>query len=138
MKTIELYEDLLLLSSLFHFFYFIFSVPISFSLCYPISPSLLFFNVLSQAFIKCRKALVYIYINNKYNIYILEILLIFLTKNFMTLKKCQCIKKKHWSNRRWWYRTRQREPVLKSSRVTRVAVICVSDMQGVSITITVY
>ena len=99
-KTTGLYDDLLFLSSLFHFFYFIFSVPISFSLCSLISPSLLFFNVLSQAFIKCRKALVYTYINNKYNIYILEILLIFLTKNFMTLKKCQCIKKKHWSNRR--------------------------------------
>ena len=28
-----------------------------------------------------------------YNIYILEILWIFLTKNFMTLKKSQCIKK---------------------------------------------
>ena len=38
-----LYEDLLLLSSLFHFFYFIFSAPISFSLCFPISPSLLCF-----------------------------------------------------------------------------------------------
>ena len=33
----------LLLSSLFHFFYYIFSAPISFSLCSPTSPSLLFF-----------------------------------------------------------------------------------------------
>ena len=50
----------LLLSSLFHFFYFIFSAPISFSLCSNISPS--FFDILSQAFIKCsRKAFVYIY-----------------------------------------------------------------------------
>ena len=49
LKTTGLYDDLLLLSSLFHFFYFIFSAPISFSLCFPISPSL-FKNVLSQAF----------------------------------------------------------------------------------------
>ena len=43
LKTTGLYEDLLLLSSLFYSFYFIFSAPISFSLCFPISPSLLFF-----------------------------------------------------------------------------------------------
>ena len=43
LETTGLHDDLLLLSSLFHFFYFIFSVPISFSLCFPISPSLLFF-----------------------------------------------------------------------------------------------
>ena len=42
-KTTELHEDLSLLSSLFHFFYFKFSVTISFSLCFPISRSLLFF-----------------------------------------------------------------------------------------------
>ena len=51
-------------SSTYHislvFFYFIFSTPISFSLCFPISPSLLYFLMLSQAFIKCsRKAFVY-------------------------------------------------------------------------------
>ena len=47
------------------------SAPISFSLCFPISPCLLFFYVLSQAFIKhSRKAFVYIciYINNMYNV----------------------------------------------------------------------
>ena len=55
LKTIQLYDDLL--SSLFHFFYFVFSAPISFSLFSNFS---LFF---SQAFIKCsRKAFVYIYI----------------------------------------------------------------------------
>ena len=43
LKTTRLYEDLL--SSLFHFFYFIFSAPISFSLCFPVSPSLLFVDV---------------------------------------------------------------------------------------------
>ena len=42
LKTTRLCKDLLLLSSLFHFVYFIFSVPISLSLCFPISPSLLF------------------------------------------------------------------------------------------------
>ena len=62
LKTTGLYEDLLLLSSLFHFFYFIFSAPISFSF---LSYSLLFFffHVLSQAFINCsRETFVYIYI----------------------------------------------------------------------------
>ena len=72
LKTTGLYDDLLLLSSLFHFSYFIFSAPISFSLCSPISPALFSFDVLSQTFIKCsRKAFIYIYIN-MYNIYILE------------------------------------------------------------------
>ena len=71
LKTTGLYEDLLLYS-LFHFFYFIFSAPISFSLCFPISSSL-FFYVLYQALIKhSRKVIVYIYINNMYNTYILE------------------------------------------------------------------
>ena len=37
-----LYDDLLLISNLFHFFYFIFSAPISFSLCFPIFPFLFF------------------------------------------------------------------------------------------------
>ena len=42
--------SLLPLSSLFHLLYFIFSAPISFSLCFPISPPLLgcFLDVLSQ------------------------------------------------------------------------------------------
>ena len=50
-----------------------FSYVSSFSLCFLISPSLLFsfFDILSQAFIKhSRKAFVYIHINNMYNIYI--------------------------------------------------------------------
>ena len=38
----ELYDDLLLLSGLFHFSYFIFSGTISFSLYSPITPSLLY------------------------------------------------------------------------------------------------
>ena len=64
LKTTGLYENLLLLSSLFHSFYFIFSAPISLSLCVPIFPFLFFlFDVLSQAFIShSRKALVYTYI----------------------------------------------------------------------------
>ena len=67
LKTTALYDDLLLLSSLFHFFLFIFSAPVSLSLCSPISPSLLFFSdVLSQAFIKCSKKLLYTYIYYKY------------------------------------------------------------------------
>ena len=46
-KTTELHEDLSLLSSLFHFFYFKLTIPISFSLCFPISRSLLFFFLCS-------------------------------------------------------------------------------------------
>ena len=66
LKTTRLYDDLLLLSSLFHFFYFIFSALISFSLFSNFS----IFNVLSQVLIKYnRKAFVYININNMYNIY---------------------------------------------------------------------
>ena len=63
LKTSGLYDDLLLLSSLFHFFYFIFSAPISFSLCFLIFPSLFsFYDVLSRAFIKSsRKPFVYMY-----------------------------------------------------------------------------
>ena len=62
LKTTGLYDDLLLLPNLFHFFYFILSVPTSFSLCFPISPSLFVaVVVLSQAFIKCgKKAFEYI------------------------------------------------------------------------------
>ena len=60
------------------FIWFIFSAPISFSLCFPISPSLLF--VLSLTFIKHNKAFVYIYINNMY-IYIRKFMNFCLTKN---------------------------------------------------------
>ena len=82
LKTTWLYDDILLLSSLFDCFYFIFIASISFSLCFPISPSLLLFVCSFQAFIKhSRKAFVYIYINNMYNIHIIE--------NFKFLpKKC--------------------------------------------------
>ena len=40
LKTTGLYDDLLLLSSLFHFLYFIFRALISFTLCFPIFLSL--------------------------------------------------------------------------------------------------
>ena len=68
LKTTGLYEDLLLLSSLFHIFYFTFSAPISFSLCFPVSPPSLFFFVMF--FLKPLTSIVenllytYIYINN--------------------------------------------------------------------------
>ena len=42
-KTTGLYSGILLLSSLFHFFCFIFRAPLSLSLYFPISPSHLFF-----------------------------------------------------------------------------------------------
>ena len=83
LKTTGLYDYLLLLSSLFHFFYFIFRTPISFSLCSTISLSLIFFDVLSQAFIKCsRKAFVYIHIY-MYNIYCRKLMDFCLTKKIM-------------------------------------------------------
>ena len=66
LKTSGLHDDLLLLSSLFHFFYFIFSAPISFSLCSPVSPSLLFLmfflKPLSGIVEKLLCVCVYIYI----------------------------------------------------------------------------
>ena len=70
LKISGLYDDLLLLSSLFHFFYFIFSAPISFSL-FSISPLFLFFffDVLSQPFIASiveKLLYTYIYIYNTF------------------------------------------------------------------------
>ena len=57
LKKSGLHEDRVLLSSLFHFFYFIFRALVSFSLCFPICPSLLFFWMF---FLKhSRKAFVY-------------------------------------------------------------------------------
>ena len=60
LKTTGLYDNILLLSSLFPFLNFIFSAPISFSLFSNISHLFfIFINVLSQAFFKCsRKAFV--------------------------------------------------------------------------------
>ena len=50
LKTTGLYEYLLLLSSLFHFLDFIFSAPISFSLCFQFLPSFFcYFSSLYQA-----------------------------------------------------------------------------------------
>ena len=59
LKKSGLYEDRVLLSSLFHFFYFICRAPVSFSLCFPISPSLLFFFFLMFFLKHSRKAFVY-------------------------------------------------------------------------------
>ena len=64
-------------SSLFHFFYFICSAPITFSLCFPISPSLFFF-FFRMFFLKPLSSIIekliyilYIYI---YNIYFRELM----------------------------------------------------------------
>ena len=85
LKSTRLYDDLLLLSSSFHFFYLIFSAPISLS--FPIFSNIfqiLFFDVLSQALIKCiRKAFVCGYLN-MCNICILENMNFCLTKKIMT------------------------------------------------------
>ena len=57
---------------LFHFFYIIFSAPISFSLCFPICPSLFSLDVLFIFIKYSRTAFVYIYINNMYIIHIFQ------------------------------------------------------------------
>ena len=68
--------DLLLLSSLFCFFYFIFSAAISFKLMFSIFSIPFLFFVPSQAFIKySRRAFVYIYcIYSMYNVIYINIL----------------------------------------------------------------
>ena len=79
LKTTGSYDGLLLLSSLFHFFYFIFSVPISFSLCSPVSLSLPF--IFLMFFLKLLSSVVekLLYTKNRsmYYMYILENLWIF-------------------------------------------------------------
>ena len=87
-KTTGLYDDLLLLDSLFHFFYFIFSAPISLSLYSPISLCLLLyvwcsFSSLYQVY---QKSFLHIYINSMYNIciYLRKLMNFCLTKKFMT------------------------------------------------------
>ena len=85
LKTTGLYGDLLLLSSYFHLFYLIFSTPISFSLHSPISASLLFFDVLSQAFIKYsrKKFSLHMYKYVQY-LYFRKLMNSCLTKKIMT------------------------------------------------------
>ena len=75
--SLETYLELWRKKAVFHIYlvslYFIFSAPISFSLCFPVSPTLFFFDVLSQVFTKySRKDFVYTYINSMHDIYILE------------------------------------------------------------------
>ena len=75
LKTTRLCDDLL--SSLFRFFYFIFSALISFSLCFPISPSLFFF-------LKPLSSKVFAYLYVVYIIYIRKLTNFSLTKKFIT------------------------------------------------------
>ena len=83
LKTTGLYDDLLLLSSLFHFFYFIFSAPsvqtiqckLFHLVCFPVFPSLLFCFLMF--FLKplstvVEKLCTHICKNNMYHIYISE------------------------------------------------------------------
>ena len=62
LKTTGLYDDLLLLSSLFQFFCFIVSAPVSFSLCFPISPSLLLYMFFLKPLPSVVEKLLYTYI----------------------------------------------------------------------------
>ena len=62
LKTAGSYDDLLFLSSLFHFFYFIFSAPISFSLCSAISPSLFFLMFFLKPLSSILAKLLYTYL----------------------------------------------------------------------------
>ena len=55
LKTTGLYDELLY--SLFHFFYFIFSAPVSLSLCLPISPNLYFCCSFSKLYQVLQKTL---------------------------------------------------------------------------------
>ena len=71
LKTTGLYDDLLLLSSLFHFFYFIFSAPISFSLCSLISPSFFFLMFFLKPLSSVVEKLLHTH-THIFNIYILE------------------------------------------------------------------
>ena len=54
--------NILLLSSLFQFLYFTFSAPISFSLCFPVSPSLLLFMFFWKPLPSVVQKLLYTYI----------------------------------------------------------------------------
>ena len=62
LNTTGLYDGLLFFSSLFHFFYFIFSAHISFSLCFPISQSLLFLMFFLKHLSSIVEKLLYTYI----------------------------------------------------------------------------
>ena len=72
LKTTELYDDLLLLSSLFHFFYVISSAPISFSLCFSMSHLFFCCCSFSSLYQMQYKSFCILYINNMHNIYIFQ------------------------------------------------------------------
>ena len=80
LKTTGLYDDPLLLSSLFYFFYVTFNASISFSLWFPIFPSIFslmfFLKHLWSVVVK-----LFIYINNMHNIYFRKLMNFCLTKN---------------------------------------------------------
>ena len=81
LKITGVYEDLLLLSSLFHFFYSIFNAP--FHLVY-VSQflHLFFFNV----FLKSLSSVVESFCMHIYNLYFRKLMKFFLTKKFMTFR----------------------------------------------------
>ena len=78
------HDDLLLVCNLFHFLYFIFSAPISFSLCFPISPPPLLFMLFLKLLSSIVEKLWYTYMQIISIICILENLWIF------ALKKMTC------------------------------------------------
>ena len=85
LKATGIYYDVLILSSLFHLFYFIFSAPTSFSLFSNFSIfslSLCFFSILYCK--HSRKAFAYILYKYVYNTYIIESINFCLTKKIVT------------------------------------------------------
>ena len=80
LKTTGLYDDLSRLSSLFHFFYFIFRASISFMFSNFSIPSFFF-----TFFLKPLSSVVYTNIYSMYNIYFRKLMNFCLAKNFMTL-----------------------------------------------------
>ena len=80
LKTTGLYDDLSLLSSLFHFFYFIFRTSISFMFSNFSIPSL-FLRSFSSLY---QVQYIHTHIYSTYNIYFRKLMNFCLTKKFMT------------------------------------------------------
>ena len=80
LKTTGLYDDPLLLSSLFYFFYVTFNASISFSLWFPISPSLFFFMFFLKPLSSIVEKLSYTHTHTHTHIYIYIICIVYFGK----------------------------------------------------------